>query len=84
MVEEMYDLLKDVKQPVTFPVRASLTAISQKQLLWLLKQREDYSLTLWHSSADQYDIRKVGFLRQYPLRVYYDLPKEKIDILRAM
>ena len=36
-VNEMYDIVKELKQHVTFPVRASLVSKSRPQLLWLLQ-----------------------------------------------
>lgn len=81
-VEEMKQVLKDVRQPVTFPVRAYLVGRSKEQLLWLLKQKKNYSLTIWHSYVDKYDVKEIAFLREYPCRVYYDLPDSMMKELR--
>ena len=86
MVREMHNIVKDMKQQVTFPVRASLVAISRDQLLWLLNRSINYSLTIWHSNFDSYDVRGMEFLRakEFIDKVYYDLPDEKIKILKSI
>ena len=86
MVREMNEAVKNIKQPITFPVRASLVGISKDQLLWLLNYREDYSLTVWHSKADKYDVSTMGFLRRAPYinKVYYDLPDAEIKELKRI
>ena len=86
MVQEMNNLVRHLEQKVTFPVRASLVAESRDQLLWLLNQSSDYSLTIWHSKADIYDVKSMAFLRtrKYIGKVYYDLPDEKIMKLKSI
>nr|CAH0105063.1 unnamed protein product [Daphnia galeata] len=57
---EMRDSLKaaDIRQPVTFPIRAGLSTSpeSQRSILWLLEQIEDSSLTIWSSQYDNVDV----------------------------
>ena len=86
MVQEMHNTVKGMKQRVTFPVRGALVAISRDQLLWLLNRSINYSLTIWHSTVDNYDVQGMAFLRskEYIDKVYYDLPDEKIKILRSI
>ena len=83
-MKDMHSLAKNLQQPVTFPVRASVIAASKEQLLWLLGQKESYSLTVWHSNADHYDVKDFVFLRRYPKKVFYDLPEEKIKRLKQL
>ena len=86
MVREMNDLLKNWKHPVTFPIRASLVGVSRDQLLWLLGSREDFSLNIWHSKYDNYDVKSMAFLRnrKYIRKVFYDLPDAKIEELKRL
>jgi len=42
MVQEMYRLCSQVRQAVTFPIRASLTRASIPQLQWLLEKSNRY------------------------------------------
>ena len=86
MVTEMHTIVKNLKHRVTFPVRASLVAASRAQLLWLLNLNRDYSLTVWHSSDDLYDVKSMSFLRdkKYIGRVYYDLPDRQIMELKSL
>jgi len=86
MVTEMHTIVKNLKHRVTFPVRASLVAASRAQLLWLLNLNSDYSLTVWHSSDDLYDVKSMSFLRdkKYIGRVYYDLPDRQIMELKSL
>nr|XP_054368615.1 protein FAM151B isoform X3 [Mirounga angustirostris] len=44
MVKEMEYICKELKQPVTFPVRAALVRQSCSQLLWLLKKSNRFYL----------------------------------------
>ena len=86
MVTEMHTIVKNLKHRVTFPVRASLVAVSRAQLLWLLNLSRNYSLTVWHSSHDLYDVKSMSFLRdkEYISRVYYDLPDGQISELKSL
>ncbi|XP_057307312.1 protein FAM151B-like isoform X2 [Hydractinia symbiolongicarpus] len=84
-VQRIYKLLKNLKQFITFPIRASLASLSKEQLVWLINQNEQkFTLTVWTSKKDQFDIKELKFLRNYKKQVYYDLPQEDIDRLRTM
>ncbi|XP_078585323.1 protein FAM151A-like isoform X2 [Branchiostoma floridae x Branchiostoma japonicum] len=84
MVEEMYAVTKDLRQPVTFPIRMSLIGQSLENLKWLLDQSERYSLTLWTSFGDAHRLYDVIRLRHAvsSSRIYYDLPKQQLEDLK--
>ncbi|KAK5859370.1 hypothetical protein PBY51_020930 [Eleginops maclovinus] len=74
MVEEMYDMIKDVPQKVTFPVHALLVRSGWQHISWLLSQSSRFSLTLWQGSI-QPNISDLLFIREnsHPARVYHDI-----------
>nr|XP_020483395.2 protein FAM151A-like [Labrus bergylta] len=74
MVEDMYDMIKDVPQKVTFPVHALLVQRGWQHISWLLSQSPRFSLTLWQGSIHP-NISDLLFVRDnsYPARVYYDI-----------
>ncbi|KAG7525673.1 FAM151A isoform X1 protein [Solea senegalensis] len=74
MVEEMYSLIKDVPQRVTFPVHALLVRDGWQHLSWLLNQSPRFSLTLWQGSNHP-NISDLLFVRDntHHTRVYYDI-----------
>ncbi|GLD69905.1 protein FAM151A isoform X1 [Lates japonicus] len=74
MVENMYDMIKDVPQRVTFPVHALLVRSGWQHMSWLLSQSSRFSLTLWQGSIHP-DISDLLFVRDnsHPARVYYDI-----------
>ncbi|KAM4728029.1 protein FAM151A, partial [Anableps anableps] len=74
MVEDMYDLIKDVPQKVTFPVHALLVRSGWQHISWLLNQSPRFSLTLWQGS-DHPNISDLLFVRDntQPAQVYYDI-----------
>ncbi|XP_078665182.1 protein FAM151A-like [Branchiostoma floridae x Branchiostoma belcheri] len=87
MVEAMHAVTKDLRQPVTFPVRASLIGEeSMKNLQWLLDQSNRYSLTLWTSTmtGDAHRLYDMVRLRKAisPSRIFYDLPKPQREDLK--
>ena len=85
MVKEMASLMSGITNAVTFPIRASLVGLSKDQLLWLLNQDEErYSLTIWKSDKDKWNIKDLKFLRQLPKRVFYDLSDKQISDLKGM
>ncbi|KAI9555839.1 hypothetical protein GHT06_018356 [Daphnia sinensis] len=57
---QLRDALKaaQIRQPVTFPIRAGLstTPESQRSILWLLEQIEGSTLTLWSGPFDTVDL----------------------------
>ncbi len=82
MVKEMQNILNDATEEITFPIRASLVKYSREQLLWLLSLKDNFSLSIWHSNVDAYSAKELAFLRDYPTKVFYDLPAEKISELK--
>jgi len=81
-VLEMGKLVVDIKQPVTFPVRASLIKRSLPQLLWLLDLSRNLTLTVWSSekdtvnASDLVELRKTVYNKK---NVYYDLPESQAE-----
>ncbi|XP_027138386.1 protein FAM151A [Larimichthys crocea] len=74
MMEEMYDMIKDVTQKVTFPVHALLVRSGWEHISWLLNQSPRFSLTLWQGSIHP-NVSDLLFVRDNtdPARVYYDI-----------
>ncbi|XP_047444356.1 protein FAM151A isoform X2 [Mugil cephalus] len=74
MVEDMYDMIKDVPQKVTFPVHALLVRSGWQHLKWLLSQSPRFSLTLWQGSIHP-NVSDLLFVRDntQPSEVYYDI-----------
>ncbi|XP_039902494.1 protein FAM151B isoform X1 [Simochromis diagramma] len=81
MVHMMEKICRDLKHPVTFPVRAALLAKSFSQLTWLLKQSDRYTLTVWTGHSDEFSLQDLLPYRDEfaTSRIYFDLP----DSLRA-
>uniref|UniRef100_A0A3Q2VJG5 Family with sequence similarity 151 member B n=1 Tax=Haplochromis burtoni TaxID=8153 RepID=A0A3Q2VJG5_HAPBU len=81
MVHMMEKICRDLKHPVTFPVRAALLAKSFSQLAWLLKQSDRYTLTVWTGQSDEFSLQDLLPYRDEfaTSRIYFDLP----DSLRA-
>ncbi|XP_072130187.1 protein FAM151A [Mobula birostris] len=75
MVEEMYNLVKDLPQRVTFPVRAVLLKQAWPHFSWLLSQSPRYSLTLWQGSIDSITVEDLLFFRDNSNveQIYYDI-----------
>uniref|UniRef100_A0A8D3D983 Menorin-like domain-containing protein n=1 Tax=Scophthalmus maximus TaxID=52904 RepID=A0A8D3D983_SCOMX len=76
MVRVMEEICRNLKYPVTFPVRAALLAQSFSQLTWLLQQSDRYSLTVWTSQSDTITLQDLVPYRKHIdiSRIYYDLP----------
>lgn len=80
-------LLNEVKQKVTFPVRAGLAANSKQVMLELLQRTNsspfNSTLTIWSSQGDFVDIDKLrNLIMECGLeKVYLDVPKEISDQL---
>lgn len=76
MVHVMEEICRNLKNPVTFPVRAALLAQSFSQLSWLLQQSDRYTLTVWTGQNDM--VTPLDFVRykeEFGMsRIYYDLP----------
>ncbi|KAM8839492.1 protein FAM151A [Synchiropus picturatus] len=74
MVEDMYNMVKDLPQMVTFPVHALLVRKGWQHISWLLSQSSRFSLTLWQGSTHP-NVSDLLFVRDnsHPARVYYDI-----------
>nr|XP_046264366.1 protein FAM151A [Scatophagus argus] len=74
MMEDMYNMIKDVPQLVTFPIYALLARSGWQHINWLLSQSSRYSLTLWQGSIHP-NISDLLFIRDNtnPASVYYDI-----------
>ncbi|MGH0154393.1 UNVERIFIED_CONTAM: hypothetical protein FKN15_026877 [Acipenser sinensis] len=75
MVEDMYELLKNVTQKVTFPIRAVMGKNAWPHFKWLLEQSPSYSLTLWQGKDDPVTVEDLLFIRDnsQPYQIYYDI-----------
>lgn len=79
-VRPMKDLLSDVSQPVTFPVRANLIGRSMEQMLWLLSLSDDYTLTIWSATFDKPNTKDLVTLCNKvsnKTRIFFDLPTDQ-------
>ncbi|XP_065650178.1 protein FAM151B isoform X4 [Hydra vulgaris] len=81
-VQQMFKLINNTGLHVTFPVRASLVNRSMKQLLWLLGQNKSFTLTVWTSVSDIFDLNELLFLRKYKSLVYFDMPNDEINLIK--
>ncbi|XP_053555687.1 LOW QUALITY PROTEIN: protein FAM151B [Bombina bombina] len=87
MVRAMEDICKELKQPVTFPVRAALVHQSWTQLSWLLQTSDRYSLTIWAGKDDIYPVEDLLYVRDNSeeYRVYYDIyDPQNSDLKKAI
>ncbi|KAM6954503.1 protein FAM151B [Aplochiton taeniatus] len=75
MMRAMEEVCQNLKQPITFPVRAALLAKSFPQLQWLLQQLDRSSLTVWTGLNDVFPLTDLLPYRRAidPSRIYYDL-----------
>lgn len=78
MVQEMLDVCKTLRQPITFPVRAEQLVDSWNQFDWLLKQSRDYTLTVWTALTDNVTRSDMDYIKQQAeaSRIYFDLPEK--------
>ncbi|CAL4173169.1 unnamed protein product, partial [Meganyctiphanes norvegica] len=83
MVEDMNQVLEDnqIKQSVTFPIRAAFVNNSLETLEWLLDNTHGLSstITVWSSASDSVNISALLMLRDRVGHdvVYYDLPEDQ-------
>ena len=91
MMEDMWEIVKDIPQPVTLPARAALFKRSWLEFKWLLlKDPERFTITVWTSAgrddwegATIYDMLYVR--NDYPkAAIYYDLPGQKFIDFQAL
>ena len=85
----MGQLLVDISQPVTFPIRYSLVGRSLDQLEWLMDLSETFTLTIWSSASDEVSPKDLAFLRLDMIpdrrRIYYDLPVDQMtDFMKEL
>ncbi|KAK1165217.1 protein FAM151A-like isoform X1 [Acipenser oxyrinchus oxyrinchus] len=75
MVKDMYKLLKNVTQKVTFPIRAVMGKNAWPHFKWLLEQSPSYSLMLWQGKDDPVTVEDLLFIRDnsQPDQIYYDI-----------
>ncbi|CAB3372753.1 Hypothetical predicted protein [Cloeon dipterum] len=85
MAEGMLKALADnqITQPVTFPVRAALTANSESAILALLEGTPNSTLTLWGPETDYVNVAalKEVVIKVGRERVYMDIPEKLKDQL---
>ncbi|XP_070830869.1 protein FAM151A isoform X1 [Chaetodon trifascialis] len=74
MMEEMYNMIKDAPQKVTFPIYTVLAPRGWQHINWLLTQSSRFSLTLWQDSIRP-KVDDLLFIRDntHPAAVYYDI-----------
>nr|CAB3244291.1 protein FAM151A-like [Phallusia mammillata] len=73
-MDEMFELVENLNQRITFPARAALVRKSWDRFLWLLEQNNRFSLTIWTGSTDPVDTVDMVFVRDNCGldRVFYD------------
>lgn len=78
MVQEMHNFCKNLRQPITFPVRAEQVVDSWDALDWLLKQSRAYTLTVWTGAGDNVTRSDMMYIKRQAevARVYFDLPEQ--------
>ncbi|XP_066510746.1 protein FAM151B-like isoform X2 [Hoplias malabaricus] len=86
MVQQMEEVCRPLKQPVTFPVRAALLHRSFPQLQWLLQQSERYTLTVWTGQNDMLNVEDLLLYRQNfsKSRIYYDLLESQVSKFKTL
>lgn len=75
MMEDMYELIKDVPQRVTFPIFTVLARGGWQHISWLLGQSSRFSLTLWQDNQTHPNVSDLLFIRDntHISQVYYDI-----------
>ncbi|XP_068197108.1 protein FAM151A [Antennarius striatus] len=83
MMNDMYNLIKDVPQKVTFPIYVLLAGKSWQHISWLLSQSSRFSLTMWQGSIHP-NISDLLFIRDntHPARVYFDIYEPTLSAFR--
>lgn len=78
-VKPMKDLLSDVSQPITFPIRANMIDNSMEQIIWLLSLSDQYTLTIWSTKFDKPNMKELVNLRNKvdKTRIFYDIPSDQ-------
>ena len=78
MIDEAIETFKNVKQPLTFPIRAAILKPSWPELKRLLNEKVGYTLTVWTSSVDTVDPQDMADVHNDfdPSRIFFDLPTD--------
>lgn len=78
-VKPMKDLLSDVSQRITFPIRANMIGNSMEQIIWLLSLSDQYTLTIWSTNIDKPNMKELVNLRNKvdKTRIFYDIPSDQ-------
>ena len=79
-VLSMGQLVFQISQPITFPVRADLVGRSWEQLHWLLDLSETFTITIWSSTTDNPNVQDLVSLWNNfsdKRRIYYDIPPDQ-------
>ncbi|XP_041133283.1 protein FAM151A-like [Polyodon spathula] len=86
MVEDMYELLKNVTQKVTFPIQAVMGKNAWPHLKWLLEQSPRYNLMLWQEKDDPITVEDLLFIRDnsQPDQIYYDIYDPVLSAFKEM
>ncbi|XP_077457320.1 protein FAM151B isoform X2 [Stigmatopora argus] len=79
MVHKMEDICRGLEHLITFPVRAALLAQSVSELTWLLQQSDRYSLTVWTSHNDKFQVEDL-----LPYRTCFDITRICYDLPEAL
>ncbi|KAJ0059330.1 hypothetical protein NL108_015508 [Boleophthalmus pectinirostris] len=83
MMEEMYAVVKDLPQKVTFPIKAVHVRSGWPHISWLLSQSSRFSLTLWQSSVHP-TVEDLLLVRDnsHPEQVYYDIYEPTLTLFK--
>ena len=76
MVSEVADYVRELDQPITFPVRAAMIRESWNHFKDLLEESRGYTLTIWSGKNDIVNPDDLVYVRQsYDIdRIFYNLP----------
>ncbi|OCT82764.1 protein FAM151A [Xenopus laevis] len=75
MIQQMYNMVRDLPQKITYPARAVMTRSAWPHFNWLLQQSERYTITLWQGKSDPLTLEDLLFIRDSsnPEEIYYDI-----------
>ncbi|OCT85050.1 hypothetical protein XELAEV_18023213mg [Xenopus laevis] len=76
MIQQMYDLLKDLPQKITYPAQAVMTRSAWSHFNWLLQQSDRLGIpALWQGKSDPLTLEDLLFIRDSsnPEKIYYDI-----------
>ncbi|KAK7944357.1 hypothetical protein WMY93_000085 [Mugilogobius chulae] len=83
MMDEMFEVVKDLPQKVTFPIQSLFIRKGWPHISWLLSQSSRFSLTLWQGSQHP-SVDDLLFVRDnsHPARVYYDIYEPTLSMFK--